>query len=405
MAQSGPTIQSVIAALDHGAAKTACLVLDPGGALLHRGLEYPWGLGRDPEAQARALRLALAEGAAAVGRPLSVDFTMPGSRAAVIAGETALRAPVDAAAARRALLSAAREAVPEGQALIHLIPLGYRIDGGRALADPRGVAGQVLRAQALAVTAPAEALSDRMGAIAAAGATPGAAVAPAYAAGLCVLSAEERAAGALVVDLGASETGVAAFFAGALIGLETLPLGQAQLTDALAQALSTSLGAAERLKIRTSAPGGLAPGEAFEAARLDSEGRLYAGEARLSEIAEALRSPLDALLAAIGASLARLQPPGEGPRWRVALVGGGAGLEGLKERAIAAWGRGVRVGRPIGAHWGEPALGPEFAACAGLIARRLEPPLEARLPQASERPAPPVGRVWRDALGWLKTNF
>src|SRR3546814_7225068 len=64
-------------------------------------------------------------------------------------------------------------------------------------------------------------------------------VASPVASGLACLAAEERELGVALVELGAGVTNVAIFARGMLVGLSSIPMGAADITDDIAAAFST----------------------------------------------------------------------------------------------------------------------------------------------------------------------
>src|SRR3546814_8780226 len=64
-------------------------------------------------------------------------------------------------------------------------------------------------------------------------------VASPVASGLSCLAAEERELGVALVELGAGVTNVAIFARGMLVGLSSIPMGAADITDDIAAAFST----------------------------------------------------------------------------------------------------------------------------------------------------------------------
>lgn len=398
-------------AVDLGAAKTACMVATPDGIVRGLGVEPAWS-SEDPGAAIRSLQLAVASAEMDSGAPaLRAALALNGAdvESIVIFGEARCQRTADAAAARRAL-QAAWASLPRDRVLLHVLPQGYSLDGAPPVADPRGRQGRTLRAEALAIVAPVSAALEARERLAEAGLALDQIVAGPYAAGLAALTAEERRDGAVVIDLGAAFTGIAAFKGEQLVHLQTLAAGQASVTLALSRRLACPEAAAERVKLRHLSLGPDAmSAERIEAGRLGPDGRMEVQEIARMALAEAASGAVDAIFAAAAEALAKAPLPQGAERWKAVLVGGGAQLPGLAPLAEAALARPVRIGAPRGVSLAAGLSGgaaPELAAVAGVLARgeigfgeAVLPPLRLKAPE------PPRRAGLSAALRWLHDNF
>lgn len=417
------------AALDIGVSKTVCLaarrdpVLDlhPERPLRVLGIGQQTapaiasGKAADFEACARAVQVALEEASAMAGAPIErviTSYSGPGLSSRLVRGAARVRGPVITNRDIDNAVAAALQASPAPQlSYLHIETLRFSIDDGAPIADPVGKTGKMLAVDACLVTAPTDALNALKACVRHAGADVEDIVAGPYAAGVSALTPEERASGALVLDLGAGRVGMAVFAGEGLVHCETASAGGVRLTRDLAMKLETSFAAAERVKLAFGAVGGgFDPRETVQAPKFGPDGRLEAATTLRSVIIETLTPRLTEMLLAARDSLARANLSGaHGPR-RAVLVGGGALIPGVRELAAEILGMPVRVGRPFelcGFDHGE--AGPAYAAASGMLRFRLDNPTlgdveEAFTPslrQAAAAMRSAASRAW----GWLRENF
>ena len=346
----------VLAAIDIGAGKVACLIataaLDPEHPVDMIGVgSLAARRGDEPEARARLARVAIDRAmrtagdvappfAAAYGGPDLVSVRATGA-VRLKRGEVGPRDVTGAIAAARA------EVALSGRRLLHAAPIQYSIDDGAPVIDPRGLAGATLTAEVCLTHAPADAVAALEAALETACARPAFLVAAPFAAGHGVLTAEEREAGAIVIDLGESGAGIAVFRHGGLIHAETVAGGGARLTLDLAARLNTSFAVAERAKLLH---GGLTGdheiADAVEVPVIGHDGRLEPGMALRGAFAEALTPRLEEIFTRIAARLAAVGEDVGG--LGVALTGGVSQTPGLRTFAARALQRPVRIAQPAG---------------------------------------------------------
>jgi len=419
----------LVAALDVGVSKTVCLaarrdpVLDlhPERPLRVLGVGHQTapaiasGKPADFDACARSIQVAIQEASAMAGAPIKrvvASYSGPGIAAQIVRGAARIKGAVITARDIDNVIHAAMQAAPTPQlSFLHVEPLRYEIDDAEAIHDPLGQPGKLLAVEACIVTAPTQALNALRACIAQAGAEVEEIIAGPKAAALAVLSPEERADGALLVDLGAGAVGVAAFASEGVVHCESISAGGVRLTRDLALRLNTTFAAAERIKLHYGAVGDACdPREAVQAPKLGPDGRLEAATTLRGVIAETLTPRVYEMLLTVRDRLNRAGfSRGNGPQ-RAVLVGGGAQIPGVRDLAVEAFGMPVRLGRPFelcGFDHGE--AGPAYAAAAGLLRHRLDaPPLEIvdegfrpTLAQAAAVMRNTVHGAW----AWLRENF
>jgi cell division protein FtsA len=228
---------------------------------------------------------------------------------------------------------------------------------------------------------------------------------------LAAVAAEERDEGAVLIDLGAGATGVAAFSGDALVYCETIAVGGVRLTRDLAARLKTTFAAAERVKLHFSAVANACdPREAIAAPKLGADGRLEASTALRGAISETMTPRLYEMLLTVRDRLTRAGLTGDERPQRVVLVGGGASIPGVRELAVEALGMPVRLGRPFDLCGFEHSdVGPAYAAGAGMLRHRLDAPAfdiddEGRYASLGQA-ASAVRNAVHDMWTWLRVNF
>lgn len=419
----------LVAALDVGVSKTVCLaarrdpVLDMHperplrvlGVGMQTAPAIASGKGADFDACARAIRVAIDDAAAMAGAPIkrvTACYSGPGVAGRIVHASVRIRGRAVAARDVEAVIDAAMKASPSPKlSFLHVEPLRYTIDDCEPLADPVGYAGRKLAVEACVITAPSEAIEALKACVLWAGAEVEDIVAGPRAAALAVMTAEERARGALLVDIGAGSIGLAAFASEGLVHAETIAAGGVRLTRDLAQKLETTYAAAERVKLAFGAVRGACdPREAVQAPRIGLDGRLESATVLRGVIADTLTPRIVDMLLAARDRLARAGFSGDNAPARAVLVGGGALLPGMRDLALDALGMPVRIGRPLdlsGFDHGE--AGPAYAAAAGLLRWRLDAPTLDDVEQSFQPSLAQVAGAMRGsasgAWNWLRDNF
>ena len=158
-----------------------------------------------------------------------------------------------------------------------------------------------------------------------------------------------RGLDALLVELGAGVTNVSLFAGEMLVGLKSIPIGSADITDDIASAFGTTRGQAERMKCFHGSANA-SPRDNHEMITIRTPANEEDGDAlqiTKAALIAVIRTRLEQLVGEVQAALKELKF--EGPINRqVVLTGGGAELKGIADYAQQVLGRSVRVGRPRG---------------------------------------------------------
>lgn len=269
-----------------------------------------------------------------------------------------------------ALLDRARARIdPAGRVVLHAEPTLYTLDGMRGVHRPVGLHADHLGVDVHVVVADGAPLRNLETSVRGAYLNVDSIVAAPVATAMACLSDEERDLGVALVELGGGVTNVSLHIGGMLVGLRSIPIGGADITDDIASAFGLRRSQAERIKCFF--------GSAMQSRRdfretidiVPTPGEQQASDGRKiirAELVGVICERLGRLMKEVAAALDEMgfhSPVGR----QVVLVGGGAELKGLADYAQTALGRAVRIGRPHGlgalpdAHGG-----PAFATLAGL---------------------------------------
>jgi cell division protein FtsA len=286
--------------------------------------------------------------------------------------------------------------------VIHSIPVGFSIDGGRSLRDPRGLFGQKLTVNMNVVTAQFAAVRNLSNCVGRCHLETAAVVVSPYASGLSCLVEDESELGVTVIDMGGGTTTIGVFFAGNLVFADSLPVGGSHVTNDIARGLSTPLAHAERLKALF--------GSAI-AATLDDRETIAVPQIGEEDEGHVSHVPKSLLVSIIAPRIEetfemvrnRLEASGfdKIAGRRVVLTGGACQLHGVRELAGLILDKQVRIGRPARIKGlAESTHGPAFSAAAGLLLFAMSEKAES--PHASRLPAGGLlGRVGQ----WLRENL
>jgi len=424
-----PRRSVMVCALDIGASKIVCLIgrLAPkeGGVLLSGrthmcrilgiGVQKSRGVHRglitDMDEAEDSIRHAVdaAERMAGV-QVRSVIVNVSGGRVGSQRFDAEVRLhghPVNDSHIHRALETAATGRGDGSRAVLHSAPTGFSLDGVGGVRDPRGMVGDLLGAAMHVVECDGAAARNLTLAVERCHLDVEAVVATPYASGLAVLVEDELDLGAIVIDLGAGSTTVAAFAGGRLAHADAIAVGGSHVTMDVARGLDLRIGDAEQIKLRHGACTDN-PAEARDTVTIAPIGAdpAFPQQVAKPHLVRIVRPRIEEILELVRD---RLQRAGFGPgdRHRVVLTGGGAQMPGLAETARRILANQVRIGRPLGVQ-GLPdaAKTPAFAAAAGLMIYPQYAGIEHFEPQRSRIVLATgtdgyIGRVGR----WLRDSF
>ncbi len=423
--------RGLVAVLDVGSSKIACLVLkfDPLDEMREDGLGSLAGQSqfrvigaattrsrgvRFGEVDAmqeteRAIRTAVQ--AAQKMAQTRVDhviacFSGAKPRSYGLAGETELpEGQVSEQDVARVLASCDVPDFGPGREVLHAHPVNFAIDHRSGFGDPRGHVGNKLAADMHLLTIDTGAVQNLLYCIRRCDLEIAGIASSAYVSGLASLVEDEQELGAACIDMGGGATGLSIFFKKHMIFSESVRLGGDHVSSDISKGLRVPMAVAERIKtihggvhatgmddremIEIGADCGDWEKDRRKVSRTELIGIM---RPRVEEILEEVRAILDA------AGFDQL------PSQQIVLTGGASQIPGLDMLAARILGQNVRLGRPLRVQ-GLPqaATGPSFSSTVGLCLFAAHPQDEwwdFEIP-AERYPA----RSLRRAVKWFKDNW
>lgn len=293
----------------------------------------------------------------------------------------------------------------ENRQPIHAMPVSFKLDHQAGLSDPRGQIGNRLAVDMHMLTVNETVVQNLLSCIKRCDLEVAGLSNSAFASGVSSLVESEQELGAACIDLGAGSTGISVFMKKQLIYADAVRLGGDHITNDIRQALQVDNDVAERIK--TLHGGVVATGsddrEMIEVpnplAQWEDDRRhisrselIGVMRPRVEEILEEVRERLDA------SGFEYL------PSQQIVLTGGSSQIMGLDDVAARILGRRCRIGKPLRV-MGLPqaATGSGFAAAVGLALHASHPRDEC---WDFEMPSDRIGaRKLRRTMRWFKNNW
>ncbi|MEH2510238.1 cell division protein FtsA [Nitrobacteraceae bacterium AZCC 1564] len=389
--QMPPNKTALVAALDIGTSKIACLIArlkpcPPSDALRGRthaveliGLSHIQSRGIKAGAvvdlaeceQAVRQAVALAERTAKV-RVESVLLSVSAGRLQgnLVEASSELRnGAVTPADMSRVVSAGMHHATPKGRTVLHALPVGFSLDGVKGVRDPSGMVARHFGIDMNVVTAEATAAKNLMLVVERCHLNVEAMAAGPYVAGLSVLTDDETDLGAAVVEMGAGTTTIATYSNGQFVHASGFALGGQHVTMDLARGLGACIADAERIKTLygTVLTGGSDARDVMSVPSAGDDDRDVPQMVSRATIANIIRQRVEEIFEMVRDRLAE-SPFAAEPRARVVLSGGASQLNGVPELASRILGRPVRVGRPLGfGRLPTEAKSASFAVPTGLL--------------------------------------
>ncbi|MFE3837054.1 cell division protein FtsA [Pseudogemmobacter sonorensis] len=305
----------------------------------------------------------------------------------------------------RALAACEVPDLGHGREVLHAQPINFALDHRSGLADPRGQIGDRLACDMHLLSVDGDVIQNLLYCIRRCDLELAGIASSAYVSAISTLVENEQELGAACIDMGGGSTGVSIFMKKHMIYADSVRMGGDHVTSDISKGLDIPLSMAERIKTRH---GGLiATGMddremieiGAETGDWDKDRRQISCSEligimrpRVEEILEETRAVLDA------ASFDHM------PSQQIVLTGGGSQIPGLEDLAARILGQRVRAGRPLRVQ-GLPqaAAGAAFAGAVGLCLFAAHPQDEwwdFEVP-AERYPA----RSLRRAFRWFKDNW
>ncbi|MBL4811753.1 MAG: cell division protein FtsA [Rhodobacteraceae bacterium] len=292
-----------------------------------------------------------------------------------------------------------------GREVLHAQPVNFALDHRSGLSDPRGHIGHNLAADMHMLTVDASVVENLLYCIKRCDLELAGLASSAYASGISSLVEDEQELGSACIDIGGGSTGISVFIRRHMIYADSVRMGGDHITSDISMGLQVPTAMAERIK--TFYGGAMATG-------MDDRDMIEIGgdsgdwehdrrtvsraeligimRPRIEEIFEEVRARLDA------AGFEDL------PSQQIVLTGGSSQIPGLDGLASRILGQQVRLGRPLRVQ-GLPQAntGPAFSSAVGLALFAANPQDEwwdFEIP--AERNS---ARSLRKAVKWFKDNW
>ena len=295
--------------------------------------------------------------------------------------------------------------IGDDRMVLHAQPVNFALDHRSGLSDPRGQIGNTLHVDMHMLTVDAHTVNNLIHCIHRCDLEVAGLASASYMAGTSSLVEDEQELGAACIDMGAGSTSVSIFMRKHMIYSDTVRMGGEHISSDISRGLQIPCQTAERIKTRF---GGLVATGMDDRDIIELEGNTGDWEhdrrtitraeligvmrPRAEEILEEVRAVLD------DAGFRHL--PGQ----RIVLTGGGSQIPGLDGLAAKYLGNQIRLGRPLRIQ-GLPqaATGPAFSACVGLSIASAHPQDEWwDFDMVADRTHT---RSLRVALRWFKENW
>ena len=295
--------------------------------------------------------------------------------------------------------------IGEGREVIHAQPVNFALDHRTGLGDPRNQIGNRLACDLHLLSVEATVVQNLMYCIKRCDLDLAGIASSAYASGISSLVEDEQELGAACIDMGGGSTGISIFMKKHMIFADSVRLGGDHVTSDISKGLQVPVAVAERIKTKHGGvhATGMDDREMIEiggdSGDWDKDRRQISRteligiiRPRIEEILEDVRVRLDA------AGFDHL------PSQQIVLTGGASQIPGLDGLASRILGQRVRMGRPLRVQ-GLPqaATGAAFSATVGLCLFAAHPQDEwwdFDIP-AERYPA----RSLKRAFKWFKDNW
>lgn len=258
--------------------------------------------------------------------------------------------------------------IGQGREVLHAQPVNFALDNRSGLIDPRGQLGNQLSVDMHMLTVNAAAVHHLAHCVKRCDMELAGVASSSYASGIAALVEDEQELGAACIDMGGGSTGVSIFVKKHMIFANAVRLGGDHVTSDISMGLQVPTATAERIK--TFYGGVHATGvDDREMIEIGGDTGDYEHDRRTASRAEIIgimRPRVEEILEDVRAQL-DVAGFDHLPSQQIVLTGGASQIPGLDSLASRILGQNVRLGRPLRVH-GLPqaATGPGFAGAVGL---------------------------------------
>jgi cell division protein FtsA len=292
-----------------------------------------------------------------------------------------------------------------GREVLHAQPVNFALDHRTGLGDPRGQIGNRLATDMHLLSIDATVVQNILHCIHRCDLELAGIASSAYASGMASLVEDEQELGAACIDMGGGSTGLSIFIKKHMIYTDAVRLGGDHVTSDISKGLMVPLAVAERIKTKHGGvhATGMDDREMIEVGGDSGDWEKDRRQISRTELIGIMRPRVEEILEEVRE---RLDAAGFDslPSQQIVLTGGGSQIPGLDGLASRILGQRVRLGRPLRVQ-GLPqaATGAAFSASVGLCLFAAHPQDEwwdFEIP-AERYPARSIKRV----VKWFKDNW
>lgn len=292
-----------------------------------------------------------------------------------------------------------------GREVLHAQPVNFALDHRSGLGDPRGQIGNRLACDMHLLSVEASVVQNLFYCIKRCDLELAGIASSAYVSGISSLVEDEQELGAACIDMGGGSTGISIFIKKHMIYADSVRMGGEHITSDIAKGLHIPMNTAERIKTKH---GGV------HATSMDDREMIEIGgdsgdwekdrrQVSRTELIGIMRPRVEEILEE---ARARLDAAGFDslPSQQIVLTGGASQIPGLDGLAARILGQRVRLGRPLRIQGLPQAVtGPAFSSSVGLCLFATHPQDEwwdFDIP-AERYPA----RSLKRAIKWFRDNW
>lgn len=245
----------------------------------------------------------------------------------------------------RVVAQAQSISMPPNKEILHVLPKEFVVDGEAGIHDPAGMHGKRLETNAVIIECSAPVLKNLAKCMEPLNIEIEGFIAAPVAAAQAVLSKRQKELGVLLLDIGGSTSGVAAFEDGSMTHAAVLPIGSAHITNDIAIGLQIDIDLAEMIKVRY----GVCKPEAINKKEMitiaPDGGDERTDNISRKEVAEIIEARMDELFDLFDKEIKKVTKQALFPAG-VVIVGGGALMGGVVDFAKGRMKLPAHVGIP-----------------------------------------------------------
>jgi cell division protein FtsA len=293
----------------------------------------------------------------------------------------------------------------DGREVLHAQPVNFALDHRSGLGDPRGQIGNRLTCDLHLLSVDADVIQNLLYCIKRCDLELAGIASSSYVSAISSLVEDEQELGAACIDLGGGATGISIFMKKHMIYADAVRMGGDHVTSDISKGLQVPMAVAERIKTKHGGvhATGMDDREMIEIGSDSGDWEKDRRQVSRTELIGIMRPRVEEILEEVRA---RLDVAGFDtlPSQQIVLTGGASQIPGLDGLASRILGSRVRMGRPLRVQ-GLPqaATGPAFSSAVGLCLFAAHPQDEwwdFDIP-AERYPARSIKRAFR----WFKDNW